>query len=207
MQGNGAYEKSPPKLTLASKSYTRQLILKEMGFELHIIPAEIDEKAIGDRLSDRPEELVLEIGRAKARAVLDAARREGKSEYLLAGDQVVVHKSKILEKPANKIEAEDFIRSYSNNVCKTVGSVILVDISSGKMVEGVDCAEVHFKDIPDQIVHALVNDEMCLNCAGGLMVEHPLIQQYIDRVDGTIDSVMGLSKELVLRLLRGLQSH
>ena len=41
-----------------------------MGFSFLCIPADIDEKAIGDRLRDKPEELVLEIGRAKAAKVL-----------------------------------------------------------------------------------------------------------------------------------------
>ena len=59
-----------PPLVLASKSPTRQLILREMGFSFLCIPADIDEKAIGDRLRDKPEELVLEIGRAKAAKVL-----------------------------------------------------------------------------------------------------------------------------------------
>jgi septum formation protein len=46
-----------------------------------------------------------------------------------------------------------------------------------------------------------------LSCAGGLMIEHPLVQQYIDRIDGTEDSVMGLSKELVMRLLVELKEQ
>jgi septum formation protein len=33
------------------------------------------------------------------------------------------------------------------------------------------------------------------------MIEHPLVQPFIDRIEGTIDSVMGLSKPLVRRLL------
>jgi len=36
------------------------------------------------------------------------------------------------------------------------------------------------------------------------MVEHPLVKQYITGIDGTEDSVMGLSKELVLKLLNEL---
>ena len=43
--------------------------------------------------------------------------------------------------------------------------------------------------------------EPVLSCAGGLMVEHPAVKEYITGMDGTEDSVMGLSKALVLRLL------
>lgn len=40
-----------------------------------------------------------------------------------------------------------------------------------------------------------------LQCAGGLMVEHSLVQPFVTNIEGTIDSVMGLSKPLVLSLL------
>ena len=33
------------------------------------------------------------------------------------------------------------------------------------------------------------------------MVEHTLVQPYVERIEGTIDSVMGLSKRLVEQLL------
>lgn len=37
------------------------------------------------------------------------------------------------------------------------------------------------------------------------MVEHSLVQPYIVQIDGTMDSVMGLSKPLVLTLLDRLK--
>ena len=37
------------------------------------------------------------------------------------------------------------------------------------------------------------------------MVEHPLVQAHISGIDGTEDSVMGLSKALVLKLLDELK--
>ena len=37
------------------------------------------------------------------------------------------------------------------------------------------------------------------------MIEHPLVKEHIDRIDGTKDSVMGMSKYLVERLLDKLK--
>lgn len=51
----------------------------------------------------------------------------------------------------------------------------------------------------------LCSEGIVLQCAGGLMVEHVLIQPYITKIDGTIDSVMGLSKSLVDKLLEQIQ--
>lgn len=49
-------------------------------------------------------------------------------------------------------------------------------------------------------------NEPILSCAGGLMIEHPLTQQYVDRIEGNMDSVMGLCPETVRRLLLGLRA-
>jgi predicted house-cleaning NTP pyrophosphatase (Maf/HAM1 superfamily) len=80
----------------------------------HRRTADIDEQAIGDRASD-PKELVLLLGREKAKALLprlagDEAL-EG-SRILLTGDQVVLHDGKVLEKPADLEEVRRNIHGY-----------------------------------------------------------------------------------------------
>lgn len=72
---------------------------------------------------------------------------------------------------------------------------------AGKTVEGLDTAFIHFTPIPEPTVDQLLAEGDCLYCAGGLMVEHRLVVPHVTRIDGTQDSVMGLSKLLVMRLL------
>ncbi len=67
--------------------------------------------------------------------------------------------------------------------------------------EDVDVAWIHFERIPDSSVDELMREGDCLYCAGGLMVEHPLVAPHVTKMEGTLDSVMGLSKALVTRLL------
>ena len=47
--------------------------------------------------------------------------------------------------------------------------------------------------------------EPVMSCAGGLMIEHPLVKEHLDHIDGTEDSVMGLSKDLVMGLLQEMK--
>ncbi|CAM9276612.1 unnamed protein product, partial [Sphacelaria rigidula] len=173
--------------------------------------ADIDEAAIGDRTSD-PRELVLELGAAKAKALLPVLEAEAKlgtlgSKYLLTADQVVVHEGRILEKPADENEVRRNIAGYARSPCRTVGSAVLTDLLTGQQVSGVDTAEISFAEIPDSVVAQLCQEGTVLQCAGGLMVEHELVKPYILKMDGTIDSVMGLSKSLVLRLLDQIGSE
>jgi len=193
----------PKKVILGSKSFTRRLILEEMGIDPVIRVADIDEKAIGDRVEWEPERLVLALGHAKADAILASGLYEGDTAGLLiTGDQVVVHENRIIEKPQDIEEARSFIESYGRSPPKTVGSVVITDIASGQRLEGVDTATIHFLPFPEEVIGQLLSDEMILKCAGGLMVEHDLVQPYLERIEGTIDSVMGLSKPLVYDLIQ-----
>ena len=123
---------------------------------------------------------------------------------LLTGDQVVLSKQEILEKPISIEQAKQFVSGYAASPCSTVGSCILTHLPSGIRVSGVDTATIYFQSTinGEVLVDQLLSEGApVLSCAGGLMVEHPLVKQHIERIDGTEDSVMGLSKELVMRLL------
>jgi septum formation protein len=220
----------PQPLILGSGSFTRKLILSEMGIDFIVIKRPIDEQEIGDRDNDKPEELVLKLAKAKMKHLvqeLSSGRcdeeirnssiiSENKllSYVVLTGDQVVTHCGNILEKPLSLEEAKDFVSRYATSPPSTVGSCVIEHIPSGFQVSGVDTATIFFhsnigsvdvngKDLVDRLheVGAPV-----LDCAGGLMIEHEFVQPYIQRIDGTQDSVMGLSKELVEKLLNELRT-
>ena len=63
-------------------------------------------------------------------------------------------------------------------------------------------AQVHFGRLEPDVVDALVGEGQVMRCAGALMVEHPLVAPRIARMDGALDSVQGLPRALLLRLLR-----
>lgn len=126
---------------------------------------------------------------------------------VLTADQVVTHNNKILEKPKDVAQAKEYVQSYAVSNPSTVGAVILTHLPSGISVEGVDTANIRFR--PSVAKSNLINrllelNEPILSCAGGLMVEHELVKEHIEGIDGTEDSVMGLSKDLVLSLMEEL---
>uniref|UniRef100_A0A6V1TL15 Maf-like protein n=1 Tax=Heterosigma akashiwo TaxID=2829 RepID=A0A6V1TL15_HETAK len=209
-QGDTLISRLPSKIILGSKSFTRQMIVKEMGMEPIIRVADIDEKAIGDRSADTgwdPERLVLALGNAKADAILESGLQPGDHGLLLTGDQVVVHEGRILEKPTSLEEARQFIEGYARAPPRTVGSAVLTDLATGRRLQGVDTATIRFAPFPPEVVDRLLADEMTLHCAGGLMVEHELVQPYLEGIDGTVDSVMGLSKRLTETLIRRMLNN
>ena len=223
----------PEPLLLGSASFTRKLILKEMGVPYSKFVRPIDEKALGNRSENAPpKELVLLLANAKMDRLVqelssslsslsspsvrpdDLPEKKNIEEcwVVLTGDQVVTCGGAILEKPESVEEAKEFVTGYATSPPSTVGSCVLYHHPSGIRVSGVDTATIHFKsdtlgvnDAASTLIDSLIEQgEPVMSCAGGLMIEHPLVQNHVDRIDGTEDSVMGLSKDLVLRLLEEL---
>jgi len=215
----------PSPLLLGSASFTRKLILTEMNIPYHKVVRPINEKGLGDRTSDAPHDLVLTLASAKMDHLLGEIRSgncsedmptvattnnggEASNEWIvLTGDQVVTHRGKILEKPESIEEVRRFVEGYASEPCSTVGSCVLVHLPTGLRVSGVDTATIHFRSTVDGglVDRLLEEDAPILSCAGGLMIEHPMVKEHVDKIDGTEDSVMGLSKALVERLLGELK--
>jgi septum formation protein len=199
---------------LGSSSATRKLILSEAGYQYTVFKADLDERAIGDRSCgsyDKATELVLLLGNAKADNILQKLPLSLKEQnpILITGDQVVTYNGVILEKPNDVNEARSFIESYgtTNTPCSTVGSIVVTDINTGIRKEGVDIANIYFKKFSKDVVDALIEEGEVMWCAGALMIEHKLVQPFIDKVDGNIDSVMGLSIDLLKKLLHELDEE
>jgi len=201
----------PPRIILGSSSSSRRAIMDGLasafGFAYEVRTADIDEKAIRHAA---PEELVLALGGAKADAILAKLAAEappapggggGGDGYLLTCDQVVVHEGRILEKPEGEEEARRFITGYARAPAATVGSVVVTRLATGARRAALDLATIHMAPLPAADIDALIAEGEVLWCAGGLMVEHPLVAPRVTRIEGAQDSVMGLSAYLVVRLL------
>jgi septum formation protein len=194
-------------IILGSGSATRKSILRDAGITFTVVKADIDESSLGDRSSgDHAHDLVLLLAHAKADAIIKNCINSIGNKILLTADQVVVCNNKILEKPMTEDIAREFIAMYSQYPCTTIGSIVLTDVSSGRRVFGVDNATIYFNPIPGDIVDRLISEGTVLGCAGGLMIEHELVQKYIMKVDGSIDSVMGLSMSLFHSLMNEFKS-
>jgi len=193
----------PISVILGSKSATRNLLLSCLGVEYKVVTPDIDEKAIR---FDSPEKLVLALAHAKADALLqrDEVKEEvgkGATLLLVTCDQVVVHEGKILEKPESREEAERFIKGYGRAPCSTVGGIVVTNLATGSRSEALDRASIHFREIPDQVAQGLIDAGDVFYCAGGLMVEAPEIQPYLVKIEGSMDSVMGLGRSVTADLL------
>ncbi|KAJ0041295.1 hypothetical protein Pint_28290 [Pistacia integerrima] len=220
-------------IILGSSSMARREILAEMGYEFSIITADIDESSIR---REKPEELVMALAEAKdafhllcrchhtkaskyksiqGRSSGNIVNHSRHSYFLLLNPmdfEVVVYKGTIREKPSGKEEAREFIKGYSGSHAAVVGSVLITNLKTGTRKGGWERAEVYFHDIPGEVIDNLIDEEITLNVAGGLMLENPLTLPFVEAVVclpppsacvvGGTDTVMGLSKVQTEKLIR-----
>ncbi|MBI2514893.1 septum formation protein Maf [Candidatus Wolfebacteria bacterium] len=187
------------KIILGSASERRQRILKEMGYEFEVMTADIDEKAI--RHND-PRELVLMLARAKAEALLSKIKEPA---LLITSDQVVFSNGKILEKPESAEEVRNNLESFTDYPPETITSVVVTNTGNGKRVEGVNVAKVILKPIPERVILELIKQDKVFDLAGGFTIEEPLLKDYIERIEGEKESVIGLPRVLTEKLIREVQ--
>lgn len=159
---------------------------------------DIDEKAIR---RDRAEDMTVAIATGKADALLPAL--DGRQVLLVTMDQVVRCESTVREKPESEDEAREFLESYRQGKGATcVNGMVVHNTRTGKRVSSVDTSTVFWKPFPDSVIEHLVTKREIFTCSGGFVVEDPELKQYLDRIDGTTDSVEGLPVKALRELLR-----
>jgi len=183
------------KIILGSHSPRRRKILEEMGYKFEVMSPNIDEKAI--RFDD-PKKLTLTLAKAKAEAL---KTKIFEPSILITSDLVVVWEGKILEKPENEKELREFLQGYNLHPAETIGAIVVTNTKTGKQVEAIDTAKVHFNPFSEEDIQEIIKDGKAFDFAGGFYVEGDLWAKHINKIEGTKYSALGLSKNLVEKLI------
>mmetsp|Transcript_8077 Transcript_8077/g.12216 ORF Transcript_8077/g.12216 Transcript_8077/m.12216 type:complete len:152 (+) Transcript_8077:42-497(+) len=140
----------------------------------------------------------------------------------ITSDQVSVYSSEkvreIREKPVSKEENRQFLRSYSDSVIETCGTVCVhrVDFELEEQVPiepttnlknfEKDINRVYFSSIPETVIDRVVSRGVSMHSSGGFVVEDPDLSKCVKRIDGCIGGVMGLNpfllKKMIIEILR-----
>lgn len=193
-----------PTLVLGSQSPTRRELLrkwKEAHPEVQCrhMAADLDERNV--RCEDE-EKLAMAIATAKKEALLPRLRMEGgpkQRTWLVTCDQVVVQDGCAVHKPKDAEEARR--RLAQGGQVETRSAVVCCDVESGWTTQALDVAHVDVGPLPQHVVEQLLEEGEVYGCAGGIMVEHPLVQPHVTFIQGSMDSVLGLPLDVMEELL------
>jgi septum formation protein len=185
------------KLILGSSSKYRRSILENHGYIFEVVSPDVDEKKIR---SEDLYQLPLILARAKSQNLV---QKINEPALVITSDIIVVCDGKLCEKPESEAEARAFLKKYSEgHPAETVCSLVVVNTETGKRVEGVDIAKVYFHELPQEFIDLFIKEGDPYTRAGGFGVQVPMFQPYLKKVEGTIESIVGMPIHLLEKLLR-----
>ncbi|UNZ50203.1 Maf-like protein [Agrobacterium tumefaciens] len=191
------------ELILASSSASRQMLMRNAGLTFSAIPADIDERALDEQLERdgaSPEEVALELARAKALAV-GALHPEA---LVLGCDQTMALGALVYHKPKTMVEAEAHLLSLSGNVHRLNSAAVLV--RHGEVVwQTVSSAELGVRTLSAEFVsrHLKRVGEKALSSVGAYQLEGEGIQLFTS-IEGDYFTILGLPLLPLLSKLRDM---
>ena len=189
------------ELILASGSSRRAELLKNCGYEFTVVKSEADESLVvcGD-----PAELVERLSLLKARSVfdsLDGNRKRG--SVVLGSDTVVVLDGRVLGKPADEEDAYEMLRAESGRMNTVYTGVAAVSFVNGAVKETAahDAARVFFSELTDSEIRDYIATGEPMDKAGAYGIQG-VFSIFIERIEGSYFTVVGLPVNLAYRMLR-----
>ncbi|RKN23684.1 septum formation inhibitor Maf [Micromonospora musae] len=191
----------PLRLVLASASPARRKILQAAGIEPDVLVSGVDESLV---VTDRADELCLELARLKAQAVLTRLRPATEERTLVIGcDSVLEFDGEIFGKPADAADAAQRWRRMRGRSGVLHSGHCLIDVTAVRRAEAVASTVVHFADISDEEIQTYVATGEPLAVAGAFTIDG-LGGPFVQRIDGDPSTVIGLSLPLLRKLLADL---
>lgn len=181
-------------ILLASASPRRREILLKAGFEFKVKPSDFDEKLDNFDFSyEKIEKLAYE-------KAFNVANKIQENCLVIGADTVVVFNNKILGKPKDKNEAIKMLKMLSDNIHFVVTCVCVIDSATFKYKISSVTTHVEFNNLSDIEIIDYVNKFMPLDKAGAYGIQE-LPSNFVKKIDGSFDNVVGLCPISVKKLL------
>lgn len=168
--------------------------MREAGYDVRIIPADIDESALPD---EGPFELVERLARAKAEAV--AVRYAETDEAVIAADTIVALDGEPLGKPVDEPDARRMLAALSGKTHQVATGACIV--REGRTDSFVDITDVTFYELTDAEIDAYVSTGEPMDKAGSYGIQGRHGRMLVKKIDGDFYNVVGLPIAKVVRSL------
>jgi septum formation protein len=194
--GNTAQRCGDRGIVLASRSPFRKALLARLKLEFTTASPDIDESPL-------PGETAVGLATRLSRAKAQALSKRFPKHLIIGSDQVAMHGTKQLEKPANREKAIEQLRRVSGGrVCFHTG-VCVFDSLYGRHLSGLESSVVYFRALTTSQIERYVQADRPYECAGGFKVESLGIA-LCERIESEDpNSLIGLP---LMRLVRMLEA-
>lgn len=183
---------------LASASPRRSEILRELGVEIKIITADVDES------SDKrdPEALAKELAVKKGLAVYERLTREQSRDAslpIISADTVVYCKGEIMGKPRSEDDARRMLKALSGGA-HTVTTGVCVTLDGVARAESATTT-VYVDSLTDSEIDAYIKSKDPFDKAGAYGIQG-IFSKHISKIDGCYFNVVGLPTNTLAKLFK-----
>ncbi len=180
-----------PQLILASKSPRRIALIRKEGISFRVFPSNIKEKS----RYKKPYFLVKDLAEKKAEAVSALFP----SKPVLAADTVVYISGRILGKPKNKKDALRLLKIQNGKKQAVYTGVCLIWKGKNIKLSQTAVSYCYARKLSDAELRKMAGKH--LDKAGAYAVQDT-DDEFIRKIDGDFDNVVGLPMRLVRKFLR-----
>lgn len=208
-------------IILASQSPRRKELIERLGFNVKVVPSNIDEVRWDN---ESPENFVKRMARTKtlhvvgrlqttlypaeggtgAAAVRNA--RTGDTRWVIGADTVVVRGEEVLGKPKDTAQAFDMLASLSARKHRVITGFCLHDLKKNK--EGVQAVvtDVTFKNLSKVEIDKYISVGESMDKAGAYAIQG--VGAYlVDSIVGSYTNVVGLPLCQVVEMMEEMGAH
>lgn len=186
------------KVILASQSPRRVAILKQMGIDCVVMPADIDESQLAN---ESPTDYVLRLAKQKALAIQGQLNAQQAELPILAADTTVALGYSIFGKPEHDADAVQMLKKLSGTQHQVHTAVAAV---FNQQIElALNTTLVEMMPLSDAMIEAYIATNEHADKAGSYAIQG-LAGNWIKRIDGSYTGVMGLPVHETAILLKKL---
>jgi septum formation protein len=178
------------RIVLASSSPRRHELITHLGVEFRVVVPDVDETPLPD---ESPAAMVERLANLKARAV-----QADPDELIVAADTTIELDGAILGKPDDPDHAHAMLTALRGRT-HLVHTGVAVRLGSGHIASSVDSAQITMADADDGLIRWYVATGEPMGKAGSYAVQG-IGGLLVARVDGNIQTVIGLPNSLVISL-------
>ena len=178
------------KFILASASPRRRELLAKAGYNFDIIVSNIDESEISsDGLT--PIEYACILAAAKAQDVAN----KFPDRLIVGSDTIADFNGEIIGKADSAGHAEEITRKLFSQPHKIITAIAMVNKNAGLNIVGHDITTVYPRKMTDKEIAEHIVSETWKDKAGAYAIQEDG-DKFIEKIDGSLTNVMGLSMEL-----------
>jgi septum formation protein len=186
-----------PSLVLASSSPRRQELLRGLGLEFSVVPADVDESRGRD---EKAPDYVERVAHDKAMAVVAKLGTSAAGNLvILAADTTVDVDGEILGKPADDADGRRMLRLLSGRTHQVHTAVVAWRIAG--LQEATVTTDVTFVDLDEQAIDWYLATGEHRDKAGAYGMQGAA-GALVERIDGSPTNVIGLPLAETVALLR-----